>query len=618
MFSKRQRQRAPGFLGSLCLFAMVSAPIIAVSSCSEPGSLDDSLGKETLAQLPSCSGGSSSGGTFSLGGSVGRGGASGTGGLACPNDGCSTFICKEGTCLPEQVTDPGTTCVDSAGTRGRCAAVDANGDGRFDYTQCCINGCLDERYLTCIGYAQQSDNACGRLGSDCASCGDCRNCGTSGTCVAAGGESCPGGVCNGATCCTGCINGTTCYVDAVANCGSSGGSCENCNDNRACTTDTCVNGSCQHSNVTGPCDDGNECTNNDTCSGSNCAGTTKSCDDGNECTTDGCNPMTGCTTTPRTGTCNDGNQCTGPDTCTNGTCGGAARDCDDGNQCTDDSCNPMTGCVHELRTGTCDDGNACTTGDRCVDGMPPRCVPTSGPMCDDGNPCNMDVADCGTNTCSHPAANDGDSCGMNPCQEGQTCNNGACGGGTPKDCDDDDPCTEDACSMTTGCTHDPAPDDTECNDMSACTTGDSCQGGDCVGEPVECVAIDDCHEVGDCNAMTGTCNDPRKSDDEPCGRTGMCRNGTCEGDGVVDPMGGTGPGGGGPGGGDTGGTGPGAAGEGTGGTAGSNGFDGPLFKRDPGGCACRVTAPPTAPPGYGALALTTALLFLTRRRRRAA
>ncbi len=65
-----------------------------------------------------------------------------------------------------------------------------------------------------------------------------------------------------------------------------------CNDNNACTTDTCNAGTCVHTAIS--CDDGNACTD-DACDSINgCTHTPHNCDDGNPCTTDTCNPLTGC------------------------------------------------------------------------------------------------------------------------------------------------------------------------------------------------------------------------------------------------------------------------------------------------------------------------------------
>lgn len=136
-----------------------------------------------------------------------------------------------------------------------------------------------------------------------------------------------------------------------------GGACvgtgpANCDDNNACTDDTCdaVLG-CQHANNTSACDDGNSCTNNDTCSNGACTGTNapagQACTgDTNVCTTDGCDGNGHCISVPNNLPCDDGSACTTGDHCSNGTCSGAAVCCDDGNICTTDSCDPIQGCVN--------------------------------------------------------------------------------------------------------------------------------------------------------------------------------------------------------------------------------------------------------------------------------
>src|SRR6185295_8227684 len=71
---------------------------------------------------------------------------------------------------------------------------------------------------------------------------------------------------------------TVTYVPPAAGCTTPA----DCNDNNACTTDVCNNGTCEHAPVT--------------------------CNDSNPCTTDTCNPATGCVFTPMV--CDDGNPCT--------------------------------------------------------------------------------------------------------------------------------------------------------------------------------------------------------------------------------------------------------------------------------------------------------------------
>ena len=390
-----------------------------------------------------------------------------------------------------------------------------------------------------------------------------------GTCAAASG-SCTGGQCLNGSCCTGCISGSTCFVGAAANCGANGGACVNCDDGRPCTQDTCTSGSCQHAPITGGCNDGDQCTVNDACSGSTCAGAEKDCDDQNGCTMDDCNPQDGCTHAAMAGTCNDGNACTTPDSCSNGSCSGTALNCDDGNPCTTDSCNPMSGCQHAERA----EGAMCAPDTavrhrlrlhepRREPGHAARVSPVVGFELRGRQPLHVRYSELHDESAVLPARpRDGRLRHRRSLRVGQTCQGGTCGGGTTINCNDDNPCTADACDPETGCTHTPGNDGDTCNDGNPCTTEDACSDGDCVGEPVECVAIDDCHDVGTCDADTGTCDDPRKPNGTECGRTGTCQSGRCEGDGVVEPTGGTGPGtaGGGPGGSDTGGT-SGSAGE---------------------------------------------------------
>jgi len=124
-------------------------------------------------------------------------------------------------------------------------------------------------------------------------------------------------------------------------------------------------GGCVHVPV--DCDDQNPCTN-DRCNPTTgaCEHLPVNCDDGNECTKDFCDPASGlCRHDPQVGApCNDGDACTQDDTCVQSPlgpviCQGSPVSCDDQNPCTFDRCDPANGqCVHILNT--CDDGNACT------------------------------------------------------------------------------------------------------------------------------------------------------------------------------------------------------------------------------------------------------------------
>ena len=217
----------------------------------------------------------------------------------------------------------------------------------------------------------------------------------------------------------GCSDGNAC--NGLETCNPTDGTCEhgvppNCNDQNACTTDSCSAASgCTHVDLTATCDDGNGCTDDlcnpaagctnvnnaaacsddnacsvgDECSGGVCvSGNTADCDDGNLCTDDSCDVGTGCVHLNNGVACSDGNVCTTSDTCAGGACiGGPATSCDDDNGCTDDTCNSTSGCTFTNNTAPCDDGNACTRSDACLGG---GCVGANPIVCGTTGPCQVD------------------------------------------------------------------------------------------------------------------------------------------------------------------------------------------------------------------------------------
>ena len=123
-------------------------------------------------------------------------------------------------------------------------------------------------------------------------------------------------------------------------------------------------------------DDTNECGVEDKCNaGAHCLegecipGKLLDCNDDNECTDDSCDPETGCVFANVAASCDDGDLCTEDDSCKDGVCAGALLDCSDGNQCTEDSCSPDKGCQNMPAIGPCDDGEGCTLEDQCSDGV---------------------------------------------------------------------------------------------------------------------------------------------------------------------------------------------------------------------------------------------------------
>ncbi len=134
-----------------------------------------------------------------------------------------------------------------------------------------------------------------------------------------------------------------------------------CNDNDACTIDTCDSQTLQCVFTPVSVDDGNPCTV-DSCDPQ--TGQTThvpiSCDDGDACTVDSCDSQTGqCAHAPLN--CDDQNVCNGTETCDSqtGCVPGTPLNCDDGNACTTDGCDPQTGCTHVAVD--CDDSDSCTT-----------------------------------------------------------------------------------------------------------------------------------------------------------------------------------------------------------------------------------------------------------------
>lgn len=199
------------------------------------------------------------------------------------------------------------------------------------------------------------------------------------------------------------------------------------------------------------CDDGLFCTINTVCEGGACVGGEENtcglvasgceviaCDEAQQT----CSPVPG----------NEGAPCTPPDlcqqmgVCAGGTCEGPPKDCSFvplPNECFVPGCNPGTGVCEAVP------GN---------DGQP----------CLDGDLCTLDT----------------------------TCSAGVCGGGIPVDCSGaSGACTVGACNPSDGsCVAQPANEGASCDDGSACTTGDLCQGGVCVGTPTgaSCGAADGC------------------------------------------------------------------------------------------------------------------------------
>jgi hypothetical protein len=304
-----------------------------------------------------------------------------------------------------------------------------------------------------------------------------------------------------------------------------------CNDNNPCTTDLCSGGGCQNIMVTNgtSCPDANPCNGVETCQNGVCTGAAPLiCDDGNVCTTDSCDPASGCryvAVTNGSG-CGDGNLCNGNELCQGGVCtGGGALNCNDGSVCTIDSCAPALGCQHgNLANGTsCTDGNVCNGAESCQNGVCGGGTPLD---CNDGNPCTADSCDPVLGCGSSPVP-DGTSCADgNACNGAETCVGGTCQGGTPPNCDDVNVCTTDSCDPFVGCRNVAVPDGLSCADGTVCNGAETCQAGVCTGgTPLNCDDGNPC-TTDTCNDAAG-CQTTLVPNGTSCGPGLVCQNGTC-------------------------------------------------------------------------------------------
>ncbi len=372
-----------------------------------------------------------------------------------------------------------------------------------------------------------------------------------------------------------CMDGDACTVGDHCEDGQCVGTPVACDDSNPCTDDSCDGlGGCHFQPNVADCDDNDPCTVADECEAGACGGTAIACD----CQVDAdcaaledgdlCNGTLFCDQTAlpyqcavipdsqitcpepqgtdapclatlcdgNTGNCQfvaandgkpceDGDLCTLADTCDGGTCvGQEPRNCNDGNPCTDDACVPDEGCLHTANQAPCFDGNLCTGGDVCKEGT---CQPGALLVCDDGNPCTTDSCQ-DDSGCLFVAA-DGPCNDHNDCTGPDFCQAGTCSPGPMVDCDDENPCTDDACDAQTGCIH--KLNALPCDDGDLCTTGDKCQLGECAGSgELPCFDGNGCTNDG-CDPITGcqfVANSADCDDGNPCTLGDHCSAGTCK------------------------------------------------------------------------------------------
>jgi hypothetical protein len=456
------------------------------------------------------------------------------------------YVCTDAKCHPG--TEGGAQC-----KPGPCTLSTCNPETGKCEDAALWDGTFCDDGDACTGKDRCQDGACVGTALDCDDGNPCSKdgCAKESGCVH---EAVTGAVCDDGDACTKtdtCKDGACVGQDAL-----------DCDDQDDCTLDACDPASgCMHSLQTNtPCDDGDPCTAPDLCLAGACVSGAPSCQcqqtadcapyedfnlcDGtlicqgnlciedpatqiacdpsldSPCMTNTCNPFTGkcfLKDNPYGSECSDGNECTLGDACFFGQCqGGIPKPCDDGNPCSEDTCDPALGCVSEPATGgPCDDGFLCTSGDTCKAG---QCIGGTNSC-----PCAVD-ADCAffedEDLCNGTLHCSGGFCVFEPgsvvaCEVGQSqCSNTAC-----------DPATGDCVGVD-------EPAGTPCSDQSACTAGDSCFAGQCVGQPVPCedgnvCTQDSCDPATGClhvKTSGGACDDGNS-----CTLKDSCVDGACEG-----------------------------------------------------------------------------------------
>ena len=248
--------------------------------------------------------------------------------------------------------------------------------------------------------------------------------------------------------------------------------------------------------------------------------------------------------------CDDGQPCTKGDFCQGGGCASGADIC---------ACKADLDCLGK------DDGNLCN-------GLP-YCDKSAVPWVCDTNPatvvtcktlddttCRKAVCTAKSGICELLPINQGIACDdSSACTGGEVCKDGGCKGASV-DCDDDVPCTIDACDKATGCSHltnlalcddgkpctsdgcDPkalgadalgcthkALTGTPCDDGSLCSETDACLVGACQGKAKVCDDANPCSDDG-CDPKSGcthAANAAPCKTDKPCQPLGACNALSC-------------------------------------------------------------------------------------------
>ncbi|HYC01549.1 MAG TPA: dockerin type I domain-containing protein [Candidatus Limnocylindrales bacterium] len=375
-----------------------------------------------------------------------------------------------------------------------------------------------------------------------------------------------------------CTDGLFCNGEEMCDAGSGcvDGDDPDCDDEIACTNDSCIeeSDSCANTPDHSACADPLFCNGEEICdAGTGCIDGEDACDDEIVCTVDACDEiMDSCSNVATDVLCSDGEFCTGDEVCDQqlGCMPGNAPDCSDGVDCTADQCNELLdGCDHAPVDSFCDDADVCDGAETCnansgcQDGTPlvcnddqfcngdETCDPSLGCQdaadpCADQIDCTVDTCDEVNDTCTGNVPDD------NLCDNQQFCdgeefcdaNSGCMDGADP--CEDQVICTEDTCNeVIDGCTN--LPDNSLCDDSDPCTVDTCSVNADCQNVELpdfdddgQCDARDNCPLEDNPDQLNSDCTDEEFQVQGGCAEIGFNpltdeRRGCCDGGDVCDP-----------------------------------------------------------------------------------
>ncbi len=492
------------------------------------------------------------------------------------NDKCKgTHICTANQC----VIDPKTVINCQGGPSSPCVQTICDPPTGNCFKENEPDGTPCDDGTACTTPDSCTGGVCGGAKVDCDDANACTNdiCDASAGCLH---QSATGTPCDDGDNCTSpdvCQAGSCAPGPDVCACKVDG----DCDDGKACTVDVCTNNQCTSGPANGiACEDDDKCTGTGECVDGACKpGAFNDCDDNYACTTDSCDAATGaCKNEVIYGCCTKDKNCDDKNDCTADSCKVDA--CPDGvlqdGRCykvisqnstwfeAQDACLAWGGQLVSIGSKADNDfvrglGNQAGCSDVWIgfndlakddtwvwsdgspanydnwaDGEPNECENCCGSpedvaeMWTDGtwndiclkldNPCMVCEKSLGGGTCSNqPVAGcckvdadceDGDACSIDTCVAGKcqavfdpTC----CKGDV--DCDDSNPCTNDVCDAGK-CLN--APNNNPCDDGDPCTDGDTCAGGSCQSgtNTCQCKSDADCAKLEDGNVCNGTlvCN----------------------------------------------------------------------------------------------------------------